>query len=337
MIVVATSIEGIQTCDNGTILYGENIELYVYGMMEFQSWFHHLDLLSNSPLHRKLLYAATDSFESLAYFGLRKSNYFARMKKFTSSVHKIWKIFGWGLFFPKEKIIQASVQTELTVGFALAAMEFFEVERLKFESNQLNDQTMQLSFQPSKKPMKSVSKVDSFDWDIDIEPSIEYDSSFEVDKRPTGWYLDEQRSFFLPRDTMLHFYHALLPLEFHTKHRKNELLEIEGIHDRHIQIFRSVLIASSLAEQESTEPSFVQTEDDWTNILGQIIPNRGFGQYQILQFDIHSRCVSLLIRSTNAPYIIGKIWSKWEKATGSSSKCSIVIEKSGVLFMFSPV
>jgi hypothetical protein len=336
VIFVTASIEGITHSENGTICDGGNVQLLVFGVHEFQSWFNHLDTFAVGPIHRKLLYAATDSLEVLGYFGLVKPGLFNRMKKFTLLVQEQWKKFGWGVYFPREKLIQASVQNELTVGFALALAEFFEGKRLKFESNQLTDQTLQLSFQPSGKPMTPVSKIHSFDWDFELEPPVLVDTVFEVDKRSTGWYLEEHRSFLLPRETMAHFFYGLLPVEFQTKHRKNELLEVQGVQDQQIHVIRSVLLASSIAEQESKEPSFIQTQHDWSNILNQTISNRGFGSFQILNFDFQLRCVSIMIISGNIPYIVGKVWSKWDKATGSSSKCVLIVEKSGILVHFSP-
>jgi len=336
VIFVTAPIEGITQCANGTICVGDNIQLLVFGVHEFQSWFNHLDTFAVGPIHRKLLYSATDSLEVLGYFGLEKPGFFYRMKKFTISVQEQWKKFGWGVYLPNEKLIQASVQNELTVGFALALAELIEGKRLKFESNQMADQTVQLSFQPSGKPMIQVSKINSFDWDFELDPPVHVDPFFEVDIRSNGWYLEEHRSFLLPRETMAHFFYALLPVEFQTKHRKNELLEVQGVQDQQIHVIRSVLIASSLAEQESKEPSFVQTQDDWSNILAQTISKRGFGTFQILNFDFQLCCLSLMLKSGNIPYIVGKIWSKWNKATGSTSKCLLSVEKSGILVHFSP-
>jgi hypothetical protein len=329
--------EHIQSTNQGTIVFLDEHPLLLYGMNEFQSWFHHLDSFAEIPLHRKLLYAATDSYEQLKCFGIKKPNVLFGQKKFSSELIAQWQALGWGNFSPKNMTIMSSVHSELTTGFSLAIMEFLKGQRLKIEHFQEQEHIIRISTEPSGRQMIPVPVVQRFDWEFDEQP-VEFENlGFEIDQRNVGWYVDDQRSFFLPVEAFRQFYHSLLSVNFSSKHRRNELIDIQGIQSQQIHVFRTALLSSAITEFESNVPCFVQSEYDWKNILALTKTTRGFGLSQILDFDVQRKSTSLTVKGFNAPYIIGKIWSKWDKAIGESSKCTVKVGKNEILVDFCPL
>ena len=329
--------EHIESTNQGTIVFFDKHPLLLFGMNEFQSWFNHLDSFAEIPLHRKLLYAATDSYEQQNCFGIKKPSVFFGKRKFTSEIKTHWQAMGWGDFSPQNMTIMSSVHAELTTGFSLAIMEFLKGRRLTIEHFQEQEHVIRISAEPSGRQMTPVPVVQRFDWEFDQQPSEFENLGFEINQRSIGWYVDDQRSFFVPVETFRHFYHSLLSVNLSSKHRRNELLNIQGIQSLQIHVFRTALLSSAITEFESNVPCFVQSEYDWKNILASASIIRGFGQVQVLDFNAQTKSTSVMLFGFNAPYIIGKIWSKWDKAIGESSKCTIKVGKNEILVDFSPL
>lgn len=329
--------EQIQSTNQGTIVFLDEQPLLLFGMNEFQSWFNHLDSFAEIPLHRKLLYAATDSYEQMKCFGIKKPNVFFGQKKFSSEVIAQWQTLGWGNFSPQNMTIISSVHSELTSGFSLAILEFLKGRRLKIEHFHEQEHIIRVSIEPSGRQITPVPIVQPFDWEFDAHPAEFERLGFEIGQRNVGWYVDDQRSFFMPVETFRHFYHSLLSVNFSSKHRRNELIDIQGIQSQQIHVFRTVLLSSAMTEIDSNVPCFVQSEYDWKNILALTKTNRGFGLVQIHDFNLQRKSTSLTMKGFNAPYIIGKIWSKWDKAIGESSKCIVKVGKNEILVDFSPL
>lgn len=326
----------IQSTNQGTIVFLDEHPLLLFGMNEFQSWFHHLDSFAEIPLHRKLLFAATDSYEQQKCFAIKKPSVFFGQKKFSSEVNTQWQALGWGNISLQNMTIISSVHAELTTGFSLAIMEFLKGRRLKIDHFQEQEHIIRISVEPSGRQMTPVPAIQRFDWEFDEQPREVEKLGFEIDQRSVGWYVDDQRSFFIPVQTFRHFYHSLLSVNFSSKHRRNELIDIQGIQSQQVHVFRTALICSAITEFESNVPCFVQTEYDWMNILATTTM-RGFGHVQISDFNGQSKSVSMTINGFNAPYIIGKLWSKWDKAIGESSKCTVKVQKNEILVDFSPL
>ena len=329
--------ERIRATNQGTIAFLDGSPLFLFGMIEFQSWFHHLDSFAEIPLHRKLLYAATDSYEHLKYLGIKKPNTFFGKKKFSSQINAQWQALGWGNFSLRNMTIMSSVNSELTTGFSLAIVEFLKGRRMNIEHFQEREHIIRISTEPSGRQMIPIPPVQRFDWEFDKQP-IEYEElGFEIDQRNVGWYVDDQRTFFIPVESFRQFYHSLLSVNFSSKHRRNELLDIQGIQNLQIHVFRTALLSSAITEFESNVPCFVQSEYDWKNILTLTTSIRGFGVVEIQHFELQTKSVSMTMRGFNAPYLIGKIWSKWDKAIGESSKCRVKVGKNEISVDFYPI
>ena len=327
---------GLTSTDHGLITFDSQSPLLVFSSSELARWLRILDEMAETPLHRKIMYAAADAIECCSNFNLNIPRGWRRMKNFAEDVKPLWNDFGWGMFHPHDSYIDTSFHQELSEGFALALMESFHQKRLTPSSRYVNDQTIQLSFSASGRPMMALSPLSNFDWEHKQNSTQLVPFTMDIDRRERAWFIDDQRSALIPNEFFRRLYSVMLPLTFDTKHRHNELLEIRGVQSLQIHVIRSAILAAFTGEYTSNSTCFVNDESDWVAHLDIQVKNRGYGLCRIHRYDTSlNKSCTIWLEAINSPYLIGKIWALWEKSVGCTTKLIVDCKKNAIILNFS--
>ena len=115
------------------------------GVVEFSKFWHQLDASFESPLGRKLIYAATDAEERiLSYYPSVQFGRWFGKRKAKKRLQKRALEMGWGEF--GEASISGPAHDGLTVGFSLAHYEHMSKQRANVEWNQVSADMIHLEY-----------------------------------------------------------------------------------------------------------------------------------------------------------------------------------------------
>ena len=124
------------------------------GSVEFRTFWNTLDTLFETPLGRKLIYAATDGEEYL--LNQHPTFGFGRLfgkKRVKNLLEERWHSMGWGKHM--DHTIASPVHDAFVVGIALAHAEHLRRERLELNWRQLSADEIQVDYENKKSPMMS--------------------------------------------------------------------------------------------------------------------------------------------------------------------------------------
>ena len=124
------------------------------GSVEFRTFWNTLDTLFETPLGRKLIYAATDGEEYL--LNQHPTFGFGRLfgkKRVKNLLEERWHSMGWGKHM--DHTIASPVHDAFVVGIALAHAEHLRRERLELNWRQLSVDEIQVDYENKKSPMMS--------------------------------------------------------------------------------------------------------------------------------------------------------------------------------------
>jgi len=214
---------------NGCFFDDHGFPIGLWGVVEMESFFRHLDAQFETPIGRKILYAATDAEELVLRHPSFAKPRFGGRKKWHRLLASRSSLMGWGQY--EAGTIQSPCHDVLSVGFALAHEEHLARTRLDINWRQSQAEVIRFEVAQKSTPMQPVQVPMLPDWGQSTPDSLPAeDFELELEEREPGFFLGGQRSSFLPLPVLIFLsmhcrgdpvHHRLTPLgsEFLLKER----------------------------------------------------------------------------------------------------------------------
>lgn len=301
------------------------------GVVEFSKLCQHLDSMFESPLGRKLIYAATDAEERVLsnhptvqfgrWFGRSKAQ--RRLKERASQM-------GWGGFDAEH--VTSPAHDALTVGFSLAHHEHLSQCRANVEWSQASAEVIHLTYSPKNETMTPAPVPQHLTWfGLQHGGSSEERLEIELDRRVNAFFHGEERSFFLPVNVFKHLLTSLLGRPLSPEFSPAFHLEIDQSLE-HGEAFRTMIHASCLAFEASDRPVYVQSSSDWKGHLTDRLTKRGFGRTVVEKSILDGDGSSVFsVQSSVAPVTIGLLIGMWQRAHGTIGDAKIEVAANSIL------
>ena len=305
------------------------------GVVEFSKFCLHLDALFESPLGRKLIYAATDAEERI--LSMHSSVQFGRWfgkSKAKNRLHQRAMEMGWGEF--GDASVSGPAHDALTVGFSLAHHEHISQQRANVEWNQLNADMIHLEFSAKNEPITPAPSPPHLPW-FGSEPQglSSGPLDIELDRRASSFFNGDERSFFLSSHVFWNLFGSLLGRPLSGDFSARFSLEIEESIE-HASTFRAVIIAAIQAFEANERPVYVLSAGDWDGHFEDRLTKRGFGRVRVEQSILDEETSLFSVQSPVAPVAIGLLIGMWQRAHGVVGEVKIELATDALLVRISP-
>lgn len=321
--------------DDGFFLDPFGQPCVLMGVVEFSKFCHQLDASFESPLGRKLIYAATDAEERIlsCYPSVQFGRWFGK-RKAKKRLQKRALEMGWGEF--GEASISGPAHDGLTVGFSLAHYEHMSKQRANVEWNQVSADMIHLEYSPKNENITPAPTPPHFPWfgSKDRGSSLRQ-LDVELDWRSSSFFNGDERSFFLPTHVFLHLFGSLLGRPLSEDFSSQYSLEVEESVD-HASTFRAVIFATSQAFQANERPVYVQSANDWEGHFADRLTKRGFGKVRVEKSILDEDISIFSVHSPVAPVAIGLLIGMWHRAHGVFGEVKIEVDSDALLVSISP-
>jgi len=299
-------------------------QVVVFGVADLQCFFAALDQCFEAPIGRKILYAAADAEELVLQstsFSIPK--WFGK-KSILRDMNQRFVSMGWGVLEPSA--IKYPIHDALSVGFALAHHEHSTGLRWNIEWSQQSSEHIRFAFQSKPQTMHPAARPNISGWGRNVSSSpTAMQTVLDIDERPYGFFVSDQRSAFLP----VAFFHILVDQlrgrqQSTTAHTETDLAFPAD--SAHGDLFVTFAGAAKRMFQDSTTPVFVRHDQDWQELLAHRLTNFGFGSVEVVQSVIGGGEVTVFsVRSSIPAIVCGVLMGMWERCHGSRCKATVTI------------
>jgi len=286
------------------------------GTVEFQHFWNALDACFDSPLGRKLIYAATDAEERIIGIEdrFKHGRWFGR-KRVREALQKRSELMGWGSFH--SEFIAHPAHDALSVGFSLAHREHLDGQRFNVEWRQRSSDAIATTFDEKDGEMTAPHPPRSPTWSgMHRSPSLSEPLNLELDVRDSGFYLAEARSMFLPVDLFHHLFASLSGRPVVGSVQQIDVAEGTTIDD--VWPLKAVAHAACTAFEETDRPIYVQGTSDWSGHLNAHFSHRGFGRVDVEEHVLDGKNETIFrVQSPVVPFVLGSLIGMWKRAYGT--------------------
>ncbi len=321
--------------DDGFFLDPFGQPCVLMGVVEFSKFCHHLDALFESPLGRKLIYAATDAEERIlsTHTSVQFGRWFGKSRA-KKRLQKRAMEMGWGEF--REVSISTPAHDGLAVGFSLAHHEHISQQRATVQWNQVSADLIHLDFSAKNENITPAPSPPRLPWFGSEHQGLSSSPlNLELDRRSSSFFNGDERSFFLPTHVFLHLFGSLLGRPLSEDFSSQYSLEVEESVD-HASTFRAVIFAASQAFQANERPVYVQSASDWEGHFADRLTKRGFGKVRVEKSILDEDISIFSVHSPVAPVAIGLLIGMWHRAHGVFGEVKIEVDSDALLVSISP-
>ena len=326
--------EGYIFARNGFFSDDTGSPVVLFGVREFDLFWGYLDTLFESPMGRKLIYAATDAEELIlstcAEFQIPR---FFGGKKIRERLQNRWVAMGWGKLSNQNDLITMPCHDAWSVGLALAHKEHLTQQRWTMNWNQRSSEHVDLHFEAKVASLASVQIPRPLNWGTaDSSVSVSGVLDLELDARSYGFFHGQQRSFFMHVSAFHHLYNALIGRPLRDQQAWKKEWFIDGGSTNESALFSSVAHAARMSFRQSEVSIFLQQSSDWTELLNLHLSHRGLGDVVVnssildgdlsTEFSIHSRLPAITC---------GVLAGMFERAHGQHPLMNVTILATNVV------
>ena len=305
------------------------------GVVEFSKFCLHLDALFESPLGRKLIYAATDAEERIisTHPSVQFGRWFGKSKAKNRLQQRAMEM-GWGEF--GEVSVSGPAHDALTVGFSLAHHEHISQQRANVEWHQVNADMIRLQFATKNENITPVPSPLHLPW-FGSETQGLSSSLFEIelDRRASSFFYGDERSFFLSSHVFWNLFGSLLGRPLSEDFSAQFNLEMDESIE-HASTFSAVIIAASQAFEANERPVYVLSAGDWEGHFAERLTKRGFGRVRVEQSILDEETSLFSVHSPVAPVAIGLLIGMWQRAHGMVGEVKVELVSDALLVRISP-
>lgn len=299
-------------------------QVVVIGVADLQCFFASLDQCFEAPIGRKILYAATDAEELVLQSETFSIPRWLGKKRVLRDMNQRFLSMGWGVLEPSA--IKYPIHDALSVGFALAHHEHSTGLRWNIEWSQQTSEHIRLAFQSKPQTMHPAARPEISGWGQHVSSNATgLQTVLDIDERPYGFFVGDQRSAFLP----VVFFHILADQlrgrqQSTTGHAQAELT-FSG-HVANADLFVTFASAAKRMFQDSTTPVFVRHDLDWQELLAHRLTNFGFGSVEVEESVVGGGKATVFSVQSSIPAVVcGLLMGMWERCHGSRCKADVFI------------
>jgi len=315
---------------NGCFFDDQGFPIGLWGVVEMESFLRHLDAQFETPIGRKILYAATGAEELVLRHPSFAKPRFGGRKKWHRLLASRSSLMGWGMY--EAGTIQSPCHDALSVGFALAHEEHLARTRLEINWRQSQAEVIRFEVGQKSTPMLPVQEPMLPDWGQGTADSLNDENlDLELEEREHGFFLGEQRSFFLPLPVLDFLVHAL------QGRPRAPSVDISWLRvspqGTDTFLFSAFASAAKSMFEASSLPVYVLEENDWTSHVVKRIQHRGMGQVMVLETRLEGDFETVFrIQSAHPPVVCGILIGMWERCNGRRSEARVEIGSGFVDF-----
>lgn len=322
---------GFDFSSNGFFYDDAGNLISLFGVHEFDNFWREFESLIESPIGRKLIYAAADQEELVI---MNSSSYAAGKwfwkKRVTQALLKRSSTMGWGKI--SGTTISSPCHDYFCVGVSLAHFEHLTQRRWSVQWQQKHADSIELDFEPQSRELHSPQLPKRPEWGVRLmRETVANPLILDLDLRSFGFFAGEERSFFLPVTMFQFLWSPSLG-----KVRSELLYQQKGVSfansGTHHELFLAICTAAKVAFQASELPVYVLKPEDWKNLIHQRITRRGLGTVFVHSMlnspgDISTH---FTIESPLPAYVSGLLIGLWERAFGRRADTSICVKNDAV-------
>ena len=298
------------------------------GTVEFQHFWNALDACFDSPLGRKLIYAATDAEERIIGVEdrFKHGRWFGR-RRVREALQRRSELMGWGTFHPE--FIAHPAHDALSVGFSLAHREHLDGQRFNVEWRQRSSDAIATTFNEKDGEMTAPNPPRSPMWSGTHRSSSPSASlNLELDVRDSGFYLAEARSMFLPVDLFHHLFASLSGRPVVSNTHPIDVAEGAVVDD--VSALEAVVHAACTAFEKTDRPIYVQRSSDWSGHLEAHFSQRGFGRVDVEEHMSDGKVeTTFRVQSPVVPFVLGSLIGMWKRAYGTRVQSTLDHDEHG--------
>jgi len=298
------------------------------GTVEFQHFWNALDACFESPLGRKLIYAATDAEELIITKADRFAygRWFGRRRAEVALQHRS-VIMGWGRIQPDA--ISHPAHDALSVGFSLAHKEHLVGRRLNVDWHQHSADAITTTFKPKDGEMTAPLPPRSPSWSGRRgTPSGTNSPEPELDVRESGFFLGEARSMFLPVDVFHHLFAVLAGRPTVAASTSGDVHVVESVDEP--AVLKAIIHAACAAFERTNRPIYVQSASDWDGHFTVHFTERGWGRVEVEQSVLDGEQATVFyVESPVVPFVLGSLVGMWKRAHGKRVESTVEPYKNG--------
>lgn len=319
----------VRSTNTGLLVDETGTGLMLISVNEFQQWWRSLESSFQSPIGRKLIYAASDDEE---YFLATNPSYkipkWFGKKKIVQAMGLRWTSMGWGLHFPDAKRIQSPCHDSLSAGIGLAHHEHVEQQRYRMEWRQINSDLIEMDFTNRAEDIPIAPPAPSPEWasPVDLADIHTHPIEHEFEPRSFGFFWGQKRSIFLPISILHRLFDSIIGRPFNSERHHREGIQVTGVSEQSSLLFLTLVESSAAMFQASDYSIFLQNQGDWESHIQHNIISRGCGHVTVDHFSLEdgpSSCMT--VHSPLPTFTVGLLVSMWERAHGSPCICDVEI------------
>jgi len=264
-------------CDQGH-------RLTLWSVDDFQRFWNALERAVDAPLGRKLMYAMADAEERI--HGVAPSvGWFRKRARLQQVLRVRRQRMGWGELDLDAKTVSQGVFPFVEMGAVLAHEEHLSGRRFNLEWNQPTASTLRYALTQRNEAMVAAPVPPVFDWSSQASTSNGFwDHGIDVDRRTVGWFINEQRCFFMPTSVFSYLAASLQTVEFSPPMLSAVGLTVEGLATTEERVFSSLCWSSFQACINSQRMVFFHTSDELGGVLNTHHRRLGLGSINVDEF-----------------------------------------------------
>ncbi len=311
-------------------------QVVILGVADLQVFFDSLDRWFEAPIGRKLLFAAADAEElALQSESFLLPKWFGKNRVF-QAMRERYILMGWGVF--EDDMIKFPIHDTLAVGFSLAHREHATGSRWNVEWHQQSSEHIRLAFQPKPQAMHPATRPNAMAWGQCLTSNpLASQHALDIDERPYGFFVGEQRCAFLPVAFFDLLTDQLRGRRFSPTHKVEVPLTCSGDHPN-VDLFSALVGAAKEMFQNSSTPVYVRHNLDWEELLTQRFTNFGYGRVEVEQSIVEGGDQTVFsIHSSIPAFACGVLMGMWERCHGLRCEGRVEIHENKVeLFIGKP-
>jgi hypothetical protein len=264
-------------CDQGH-------RLTLWALDDFQRFWNALERAVDAPLGRKLIYAMADAEERI-HAHAPSVGWFRKRTRLQQALRVRRQRMGWGELDRDARTVSQGVLPFIEMGTVLAHEEHLSGRRFNLEWNQPTASTLRYALTQRNGEMVAAPLPTVFEWSSHTTPSNEtWGHSIDVDRRTVGWFINEQRCFFMPASVFSYLAASLQTVEFSPPMLSAIGLAVEGLSSAEERVFSSLCWSAFQACINSDRMVFFHTSDELDSVLNTQHRRLGLGSVKVDEF-----------------------------------------------------
>lgn len=265
-------------CDQGH-------DLMLWGVDDFQRFWDALERAVDAPLGRKWLYAMADAEERI-HMAAPAVGWFRKRTRRQHALQLRRHRMGWGALDVEARMISYGVAPSIEIGAALAHEEDTTAQRFSVEWDQPASSTLRYTLKPRHADMSAPPVPPLFHWSSPAPPTNEtWDHGIVLDRRSVGWFINDQRCFFIPSTVLSYLAASLKAVEFAAPSIVDVGLSVEGIVPEEEGVFKAMCWSAYQASLSSQRMVFFQTREELAGVIDAHHHRLGLGSVTISEFE----------------------------------------------------